>query len=42
MKPRPERKGQSPRSKAYDGQVDNVETLSGVQSVNGATQGLRV
>ena len=39
MKPRPRHKGQSPRSKAHDGQVDNVETLSGVQSVNGASQG---
>ena len=42
MKPRPRHKGQSPRSKAHDDQVGNVEALSGVQSVNGATQGLRV
>ena len=42
MKPRPRRKGQSPRSKAHDDQVVNVEALRSVQSVNGATKGLRV
>ena len=42
MKPRPEHKGQSPRSKTHDDRVDNVEALRSVQSVNGATKGLRV
>ena len=36
MKPRPEHKGQSPSSKTHDDQVDNVEALRSVQSVNGA------
>ena len=42
MKPRPRHKGQSPRSKAHDDQVNSVEALRSVQSVNGATKGLRV
>ena len=42
MKPRPRHKGQSPRSKAHDDQVVTVEALRSVQSVNGATKGLRV
>ena len=33
--------GTKSRLKAHDGQVDNVETLRSVQSVNGASQGLR-
>ena len=38
----PRHKGQSPRSKAHDDQVVNVEALRSVQSDNGATQALRV
>ena len=42
MKPALRVQGTIPRLQVYDGQVDSSETLSGVQSVNGATQRLRV